>query len=324
MLNLKYIFTIIIFSGLINAFAQTLQFGVSATSQNKDIADLQGEIFVQLNNINYEGSKLSFRIASNLATPIELGLDTQYNFSWGPLGNVLLKSSTQADSDGLIDINASAEGVLASLVAFEANLMLFNADKGHFALESAYSSQARPRYNTDDLVFGVGLGGKYRLERTLILEIKPTIIVTENNLGGYGSAALHFRHLVERDDGIIKLKIEKEPTTDNAYGAIGFEYRLSRRNWPLVQATAWLATGTKGTFPGGVLSLKHKIKKQPLRYEIELFAEPYRFNGFDYGANILLTVELELGELQFRVLAAPNNKSSLPELALEAGYSWHF
>ncbi len=321
---LKFIFPLIIFISLNIVFAQSLQFGVSVASQNKDITDFHSETFLKLNNLNLEDAKLSFRIASNLFTPIELGLEAQYNLSWGPFGNIRLKGSTDIDSDGLADINASAEGVLGSLAALEANLMLFNVDKGHFALESAYGDRARPRYNTNELVFGFGLGGRYRLERTLILEVNPTLVLTENTLGGYGNAALHFRHLVERDDGIAKLKFEKNPTTNDAYGAIGFEYRLSRRNWPALQATIWLAAGTEGIYPGGVLKLKHKLKDQPITYEIELAAEPYRIDGIDYSVSASLVFELELGELNFQVLGAPDNESLLPELALQVGYSWHF
>ncbi len=323
MLNLKYVVILVISIGLTNVFAQTLKFGVGATAWNKNTTDLQSEVFVGVNDIDFKDSKLSFRIATNVITPLEFGLGAQYNFSWGPFGNVLLKSLAQVDSDGLVDIDVSASGVLGSLAALEADLMLFNANKGHFALESAYR-QARPRYDTSSLVFGVGLGGKYRLERTLVLEFKPTLVLTAGSLGGYGSVGLHLRHLIERDDGIIKFKAEKSPTTSDAYGAIGFEYRLNRRNLPTVQVTAWLATGTEGTFPGGALNLKHKLKGQPVRYEVELFAEPYRFDGFDYGASALLVVELELGELEFQVLGAPDNEGSLPELAVQVGYSWHF
>lgn len=333
MLNLKLISILAMVIIFNSTFAQKLHFGVSAasnlTNKNLDqfLEKIHSEVFLELEDLAVEKLKLSFRLASNLFTPIEIGMGARYNFSWGPLGNILLKGSAEIDSEALIDVNASVEGVLASTLAAEIELMLFNVDKGHFDLKSAYS-KTRPYYNQNknqnNLVFGSSLGGKYRLNRTLILEIQPTLILTSSSLGGYVDANLHLRHLVDRDDGLVKLKAEKDPLTKNFYVAAGFEYRLSRRNWPTLYATVWLATGSRGTFPGGNLVLRQNLKKQSLRYELELAAETYRIDGLTYYGSALLAVGLEQGEINFRLLGAPNNKNLLPEVALQVSYSLFF
>ena len=329
----------IVISFLTSAFAQSLQFGVSSATQNKDSTDLQSEVFIKLSKLSFKDSKLSFRVASNLATPIEAGLEAQYTikFAKGPLGSMVgevdLKGNVNVDSNGIVDIHASARVRRTALVTFEANFLLFNADQGHFSLESAYSSPvdsgsaysslSRPHYNTNNLSFGVNLEGTYTLRRKLVLEFRPTLILTSSSWGGYIKTAVQLRSFIGNDWGIIKLKAEKEPVTDDFYGAIGFEYRLrpKSQNW-FLYTTVWLATGIEGTLPGGTLTFKYPIR--PLKLELELAAEPYRIDELPYRASGLLALELAQGELQFRILGAPNNKSSLPEFAAQVGYSWEF
>lgn len=277
-----------------------------------------------LSNVRYEGVRLNFRAAGVVSGPLEVGFGARYNTSFGPVGNVTIEGRGDVDTAGDFSINARGQGTITQ-VSVRAELQAFSVNPGHFELREAFPDDARPRHAQeviDDTVgFGLTGGVTYRLTRTEILEADANVrYLTRHGFGVNVRAGLQLRNLIASDTGVVRVQADLGPGARDGYGAAGFEYRLSRRGLPVVRASAWLGVGTLGFWPGVRASISHTV--DPVTYQLELAAEPFRTDALRYRFRGDMRVALNTGELGLELLAAP--ASDLPVVTASVRYSVSF
>jgi hypothetical protein len=274
-----------------------------------------------------EGSwRAEFRLAGRPAGPLELGFGARTNLSFGPVGNLTVRGRLDVDTAGGLDASLSGDGVLGG-VAARLSLGAFTVDPGHFDLADAFARDARPRHG-EALEGQVGwrfaAGVSYRISRELILDGDAAVrYLTGRGFGAHLTAALRFVRLVENDDGVVLVLADLAPGAETGYAAAGFEYRVNRRDWPLVRAAVWLGAGNEGVWPGARLSVGSP-QGAAWRYQLELAAEPFRSDALKYRLDALLISPIDPGEVHLRLLAAPAPPRGVPTLALEVSYRFGF
>lgn len=306
--------------------AQTVRIGLFGAVGD---ADFEVKPEIVLSDLKGEEIRLELRLAGGLGTPVEMGLGFRANTSLGPVGNLLISGRADLDTSGNFAVHLSGEGVLAS-VGLRAGLRVFNSNAALFYPQQASAANAAPLYAIVQKPGFVGLelelGLSYRLSRTIVLELDPSLnYVSAQGLGGHLDAALELRHIVERDDAAALLMAHLAPG-GAGYGAAGFEYRLNRRDLPLLRGSLWLGAGSSGVTPGLRLSISDTQDSTPLRYRLELALEPYRMDAFPYRGTIRLATDLGNGELAFMALAALGEAPTprLEPFTLKLSYGWSF
>lgn len=307
--------------------AQTVRLGFFGAVED---ADFEVKPEIVLSDLEGEGLKLELRLAGGLGTPVEMGFGVRTNTSLGPVGNLLIYGRADLDTSGNFVVQLHGEGVLGS-VGLRAGLQVFNSNLALFYPQEASVANAAPLYpivSKPGLVgLGLELGVSYRLSRMVVLELDPGLsYVSAQGWGGHLDAALQLRHIVARDDAAALLMAQLSPGGEAGYGAVGFEYRLNRPDWPLLRGSLWLGAGSSGVAPGLRLSISDTQTSTPLRYSLELALEPYRVDAFPYRGSARLATDLGNGELAFMALAALG-KAPTPRLepfTLKLSYGWSF
>jgi hypothetical protein len=295
--------------------AQGLRFGVEASPAGVKPSVVLYDLV--------EGSwRAELRLAGRGGGVLELGFGARTNLSFGPVGNLTVRGRLDVDTAGGLDASLAGAGVLGG-VAARLSLGAFTVDPGHFDLADAFAADARSRHG-EALEGQLGLhfaaGVSYRIARELILDSDAAVrYLTGRGLGAHLTAALRLVRLVESDDGVVLVKADLAPGAEAGYAAAGFEYRLNRRDWPLVRAAVWLGAGSEGVWPGVRLSVGSSLGAA-WHYQLELAAEPFRTDALKYRLDALLVSPLDPGEVHLRLLAAPAPPRGVPALALELSY----
>ncbi|HEX7021452.1 MAG TPA: hypothetical protein VF171_01250 [Trueperaceae bacterium] len=298
--------------------AQTLSIG-SALSFRPPGLKLEPEVL--LRDVKQGALELDFRLAGLAAGPLEFGVGTRASLSYGPIGTVQLSGHANANTMGAFRVSLVGAGVITS-VAARAQLRVFNVDAGSFALSQAYRTDAGPR--TGSSVFGVSLalGGSYRLGRRLIIDLDPGVrYLAGVGLGAHLTGALEFRDLVDRDDGVLLLLADLAAGGAEGYAAAGFEYRLSRRDLPLVRASLWLGAGTRGVLPGVRLAVTEAGRGSPVGYGFEFAIEPYRHDALPFRSRNYVTTQLGTGQVMLETVVGLDPSRRLPPFAASVHYS---
>ena len=303
--------------------AQTYAVGLHSSFGPR--APARFEPFFIVSDIDADGARLELRVAGLLRGPLEFGYGFRQNTSLGPIGNVTLRGRTDIDTGGAFDFIFSGDGVIGP-VAARARLGIFNTNPGRFALLDLFGD-IRPIIEPERLEGQVGftLGGgvTYRIDRNLILDADPTFYyLTGMGFGFQLSSSLRFSRLVDTDDGVIVGLGGLEPGGDSGFAAVGFEYRLNRRDLPVVRGSLWLGAGSAGFAPGVRLLVSETRLAEPLRYSVEAAAEPFRTDIAPYRLNLMLGFDAGPGVLELRALGAAGGSFSEPSLGVGTAFSW--
>ncbi|MEZ4607369.1 MAG: hypothetical protein R2880_14915 [Deinococcales bacterium] len=321
--------------GLPQAKAQELKFSVSLSQwQQGDVSLSDIRPMLVLQDLDVDKAKLSFGLMADRQALGAL-FKLRSNFSWGPLGNVLVEAEAFANTLAKTDLRLSASGVLASSGALRAEFSLFNVQVGHFDVAQHFVSNVRPHYALNDaLAVGLSLGGNYRLSRLLVLEGGARATLLNSYLALDANLALVLRQIIETDDLTLKIKGLLHPVTtesnsdyvDLSYLSLGAEYRLNRRNIPALSVGFYGLINEQGFLPGGSLSLKGSLKEEDylLAYGLELRAQGH--------AQYYLLKALASGELSFsehhhiylELFALASSYQQEQTLGLSLGYGYRF
>lgn len=311
------LFTLLSFS---IAWAQTLDIGAWLDSR------LKVEPELSIGDVQYKGVTFQARLAGAVSGPLEFGLGASSDIPLSLVGNLSLQARADADTAGGFSIRAAGSGVLGK-VAAQAGIAAYNVNPGHFEIADGFDAEARARLPAALLrgqaAFTLTLGGTYRTSRLTVLTLTPSLTYLSGSGVGTGlRGALQLRRLNGPDDGVIELAADLRPGGGAGYAAAGFEYRLNRRDLPLVRASLWLGAGTRGLWPGARLSLGQKLKS--FSYQLELAAEPYRTDALPYRASATVSVPAGPGTAHFTLLATPTPDADIAPLTVEGGYRLGF
>ena len=296
----------------------------SATFIPSDLAN-DTEAALMLSGLKTGGLLLDVRVAGSSGGAFEFGVGLVSNTPFGPIGNLTLSGRADADTEGRFDLSLQGRGT-AGPVAARLRLDAFNALPGRFEPARLVESE-RPFVGEDagDAgVFGVWLGAgvSYRLERTLILDLESGgVWLAGEGFGGRLSAELQLRSLVERDDGAVLLAAYLAPGGAN-YAATGFEYRLNRRDAPLVRGALLLGVGPGGVAPGLRMTLLETSSET--HFELVAGLEPYRTDAPPLRIRAGLTRDLSTSAWTVEGIGAHDLRDDAPVLALVTGYGWRF
>lgn len=284
------LFSLCIFSSL--SQAQTLSIGSSVTST------VLVEPEIELSNFEFEGSKLGFRLAGGISGPLEFGLSVRNTTTFGPLGNVIINANAQANTNASFNVNLEASGVIGPVAAV-IDSSLSNTNRGSFKLEDAYMLEAPNSFASQTLNATLDLSGRYRLERSLILDASVgTSYLNESGWGANLSSSLSFLKLLDKDDGIVTLKTYASPGFQAAYGALGFGYDVNRRDWPSLVATVWLGYGSNGFWPGLSFQASQTFKETNAKIGAEFTLEPYLLDNLTLRGIAFYEQDFDVGSLK--------------------------
>jgi hypothetical protein len=304
--------------------AQTYSAGLYATLTPDAPARL--EPFFTLSDVEVEGARVEVRVAGLVGAPLEFGYGFRQNTSLGPIGNLVLRGRMDIDTAGAFDFGSFGDGVIGSVGA-RARLEVFNANPGRFNPLDRFAAGARstvaPERLDGRVGFVVGGGVTYRIDRHLILDADPAFYyLSGTGLGVQLGSSLRLSRLVDSDDGVVLALGSLEPGASAGFAALGFEYRLNRRELPVMRGAVWLGMGSNGFSPGVRLHVSETRPAQALRYSAEVAAEPFRTDIAPYRLNLMLGFDAGPGVLEFRVLGAAGNPHVPTSLALGTAFAW--
>ncbi len=305
------------------AGAQTVGFALSYR------AGLEPE--VQLRNLQFPALdagdvELGLRLAGGVSGPLEVGLDTRFRTTFGPLGTLAAGARADADVTGAFDLGLNGSGALGA-TGLEAQLGVFNRNPGAFAPSAAYALDSRPFLNRPSSSGSVGahleLGATRRLGRTLILEATPSLSYLADTGVGLGlEGRLQRRRLVGSDNGALLFIASRGLGENRSFAAAGAEYALNRRGLPTLTGALLLGNSGDGVKPGFRAAASGELGR--FSYRAEAAAEPYRRDAPSYRGNVTFGTALGPGALGLEFGAAPGNSFGLPPLLLRSSYALRF
>ena len=278
-----------------------------------------------LTDLEIGKSKVDLRLAGGVAGPLEFSVSARETTSFGPVGNLMVRSSAKVDSTGRFDFGLGAQGVIAT-VAAQAQLSLFTAEVGRFEISEAYQEESRPFLLTAPLDFGAALdlSASYRVSRRFIVNAAPSLYVT--NLAGLGGRVAlegRFVKLVGPDDVRARALAYLSPAGE-AFGALGVEYSLNRRNLPSGHLALWAGLNGDGISPGASLQISQTLKSLNSSYSLFLAAEPYRLDLLPYRAAATYSQNVGPGALEAFLYGTLSPRLDVPALSFRVGYSLPF
>lgn len=270
-------------------------------------------------------AKVELRVAGGVAGPLEFGVSARETTSFGPLGNLVVRSSAKLDSTGRFDFGLGAQGVVAS-VAAQAQLSLFTAEVGRFEVAEAFAEEARPFLLAAPLDFGAALdlSASYRVSRRFIASAAPSLYFTDAaGVGGRVALEGRFVKLVGPDDLRARALVYANPA-GAGFGAAGLEYSLNRRGLPNARLALWAGLNGEGLSPGANLRLSQPLKSLGASYSLLLAAEPYRTDLLPYRAAATYRQNVGPGALEASFYGTLSPRGSVPALSFRVGYSLPF
>jgi len=299
------------------ALAQDLSISANASSKS----DFEAEIVVD--NIDLETAKVGFRLASNNAENIELGLRARQTFSWGPVGNIILNASADYSNTGLYDFSASAQGVVADVSA-EIAVSYFNDQEGSFNIDDAFSLGSRPMF-PELATANFDLSAKYKIERNVILSADYNLYLLNNLFSNRLQSELGFKKVFNKDGLGIETMIFQGKEGLANFALLGVNYELKHRAWPTTKISLRLGTSdgkNSGVYPGLTISMNKSIRSLGAKWGALLWLEPYRTDLSPYRAKLFYEQDILGGKLSTALYSTPFD--NLAPLILSLKYKISF
>jgi hypothetical protein len=170
-------------------------------------------------------------------------------------------------------------------------------------------------------LFGLELGGAYRVSRQLIVDAAPGLFLRGGRLGARLDGEVRLVRAVGGDDLSLLLHAFAEPGFARAAGALGAGYTVNRRRAPSWTLAALVGWGPAGLLPGARVEGAERLAAGGLRLSMAL--EPYRLDTWPYRLELGYEHQLGVGELVL-VAQAGLEPDSGWQLGGRAGYRLPF
>ena len=295
---LRILFIFLSFSSL--ALAQDLSIAANISNET----NFEAEIIID--NINLESAKLGFRLAANSAQNIEFGLRARQTFSWGPVGNIILNASADANNTGLYDLSVSAQGVVADISA-EIAINYFNDQEGNFSIDDAFHLSSRPMF-PELATANLDLSAKYKIERDIILSTDYNLYLLNNLLSNRLKSELGFKKVFNKDGfGIEAMLFQGKAGLAN-FALLGVNYELKQRAWPTTKISLRLGSNdgkNSGIYPGLRITINKSIRSLGAKWGALLWLEPYRTDLAPYRGKIFYEQDIAAGKLSTALYSTP-------------------
>jgi hypothetical protein len=292
--------------------AQTLSLSLSAD----DRAWLEPEVI--LSQLELRGTQLELRLAGGISSGLEFGVRLRERASFGPAGNALLSGHADFRSDGLFALSLAAEGVIGPIAASLTGSLL-NSDPSVFRLEDAFTQRQAPLFAKRELAASLELSASYRPSRLFIFSISPALYFKPAATAIALGASANWLKALDPDDLSLSFQGQLEPSQN--YAALGFAYKLNRRNLPAFEGTLWLGAGSKGFWPGLTVELHQALRAIEASYQLNLWLEPYRAGFPSIRAQTRYQQSLGAGTIKATALGSLGSEQ-LPQLALLVSYGF--
>lgn len=298
-------------------YAQTLHASAAADSRGQITPTFR------LDNLRLAGATVSVSLLGGVSRPLAFGVTARQLTSYGPVGNLTLRSATTFDGVGNFSAGLAASGVIAS-VAAELELTLTTLNPGDLNPSELFLSD-RPVVLTEGGFAAIlSVNGSYRLNRTTILRLETTTLATTGGLVAHLRGHVRLVGLVGRDDLFILAEGYSDPGFQQGFGAIGATYDVNRANWPDVTATALVGYGPGGLRLGARLTLSQPFDAANGRLSLQLRAEPYRVGTLPYRASLGYEFDLLGGRLRLESYGTPANPLGVAPFTGVVSYQMSF
>lgn len=298
-------------------YAQTLQASAAADSRGRITPTLR------LDNLRLAGASVNLSLLGGVSRPLAFGVSARQLTSFGPVGNLTLRSATTFDTAGNFSAGLAASGVIAN-VAAELELTLTTLNPGDLTPSELFLSD-RPVVLADGGFAGIlSINGSYRLNRTTILRLETTTLATTGGLAAHLRGHVRLVGLVGRDDLFVLLEGYGDPGFAQGFGALGATYDVNRANWPDITATALIGYGPGGLRPGARLTLSQPLATANGRLNVQLRAEPYRVGSLPYRASLGYEFDLLGGRLRLEGYGTLDNPLGVAPFTGAVSYQLSF
>lgn len=257
------------------------------------------------------------RVAGN-TVGVSLGPDHFELTSWsaqtfGPLGNVVFEFEGELSEGPVARARVGARGVIAS-VAARAALVAAGADEERFdAL--AVSRDGRPLVGGPAL--GLELGGTFRLDRQVVLDVAPSVYLAPAGLAVDAIATLRLLRALGPNELQVHLQSAVLPGQGD-HAALGASVVLPRGRAPDWTFALWAGLGSTGVLPGASLSMAEDLT-QGVRVTADAAYQPYRRDARPLRAALGLSARLGEPTLRLRVAGGALHPTAPDVVAAELG-----
>lgn len=236
--------------------------------------------------------------------------------TFGPLGNVVFELDGALVEGPAAFGRLSARGVVAS-VAARAAVVAAGADEERFA-SVALATEGRPLLGGP--VVGVELGGTFRLDRQVVLDIAPAVYLAPAGTALEAGATLRLLRALGPNELQAHLHGAVLPG-GGGHGALGAALVLPRGSAPDWTFGAWLGVGEEGLQPGASLNVAEALGPG-VKASLEAAYQPYRRDARPLRAALALDADLSGPTLTLRVAAGALHPGYPDAVATTIGLSW--
>lgn len=256
------------------------------------------------------------RLAGN-TVGVSLGPDHLKLTSWsaqtfGPLGNVVFELEGELRSGPFARARVAARGVIAS-VAARAALVAAGADEERFD-SLAVARDGRPLVGGPTL--GLELGGTFRLDRQVVLDVAPDVYVAPGGLTVDALATLRLLRAVGPNELQLHLQSAVLPVGRGGHVALGTSVVLPRGRAPDWTFSVWAGWGPTGVLPGASLAMAEDLAPG-VRLTADAAYQPYRRDARPLRVSLGLTARLGEPTLRLEVAGGALHPSASDAVAAE-------
>ncbi len=245
-----------------------------------------------------------------------LGLSLSAAEAFGPLGNVVFELSGELRDGPVARARLGARGVVASVAARLA-VAAAGADDERFdpvAVAGDGPLLGGPR-------LAVEVGGTFRLDRAVILDVSPSLHLGPDGLASTGGATLRLVRALGDDELQARLGYALLPGGGD-HAALGASLVLTRGRAPDWRFTAWLGLGETGPLPGAALEVVET--SGGARLALDAYYEPYRRDVRPLRAAAAVEVPLGGPAARLEVAAGALHPTAPDALAGRLSLVWPF
>lgn len=253
---------------------------------------------------------------------LSLGYDHLELTAWsaetfGPLGNVVFELEGELSSGPVARARLSARGVIAS-VAARAALVAAGADPERFD-PLAIAADQRPLLGGP--VLGLELGGTFRLDRQVVLDVSPAAYLTSDGAAFDLDASLRLLRALGPNELQFHLQGALLPGSPGDHAALGASVVLPRGRDPDWSFGLWAGLGETGLLPGATLAMAEDLAAG-VRVAVQAAYQPYRRDARPLRGTLSLTADLGGPELELRLAGGALHEHAADALAARLGLMW--
>lgn len=253
---------------------------------------------------------------------LSLGFDHLELTAWsaetfGPLGNVIFELEGELRSGPVARARLSARGVIAS-VAARAALVAAGADPERFD-PLAVAADGRPLLGGP--VLGLELGGTFRLDRQVVLDVAPAAYLAPAGAALDLDATLRLLRALGPNELQLHLQGALLPGALGDHAALGASVVLPRGREPDWTFGLWAGLGKTGVLPGATLAMAEDLLPG-VRVGAEAAYQPYRSDVRPLRAALSLTAGLGGPDLELRLAGGALHGEAPDALAARLGLTW--